>query len=74
MKGIPILLISLVIAGGCIHTPAKVASEVPGVLKNVSGDVNNITDSIERNISFSLMGTQAVTVEQTSASIKLIKV
>jgi hypothetical protein len=52
MKGVSIILIALVVAGGCIQTPAKVASGMPAVLKNVSNDVNNVTGSIEKNLTF----------------------
>jgi len=74
MKGIPIILISLIIAGGCIHSPAKVARDMPAVLGNLSNDVDNITDSIEQNITLSAIGTQTIAVQQTSSSIKVIKV
>jgi hypothetical protein len=74
MKGIPLILIALVIAGGCIQTPAKVASGMPAVLKNVSNDVGNITGPIERNISIAVMGTPTVSAEPTFAPVKVIRV
>ena len=49
MREIPLLLIALfaaVLISGCTQTPANVASEVPGVLSNVSNGVGNAMGDI----------------------------
>jgi hypothetical protein len=74
MKKIIAILAVFIFAAGCIHTPAKVASEVPGVLKNASDQMNSITGPIEQNLTCFVMGNQTIAVEQTSAAIKEIKV
>jgi hypothetical protein len=67
MKGIPIILISLILAGGCIQSPAKVASGMPAVWTNVSREVDNITSPAIQNISETTFGNAAGT--NTSCSI-----
>ena len=45
MKRVPLLLLLLIgvsVTCGCIHTPAKVAEETPGMLKNISNDISQI--------------------------------
>ena len=61
MKGIPLLLIALIIAGGCIQTPAMVASGMPAILKNVSNDVGNVTGPIGNGVS-NITGIKSVNV------------
>jgi hypothetical protein len=70
MKGAVVVLISLIIAGGCLQTPAKVASGMPGVLKNVSNDIGNVTGPIEQNISYAVLGTPDITEEVTFSPIR----
>jgi hypothetical protein len=74
MKGIPIILISLILTGGCIQSPAKVASGMPGVWKNVSNDVGNVTGPIGQNLSIFVMGTPTATIGQTSESTRIVRV
>lgn len=70
MKGTVVILISLILAAGCLQTPAKVASGMPSVLKNVSNDIGNVTGPIERNISYAVIGTPEIPEEVTFSPIK----
>jgi flagellar basal body-associated protein FliL len=47
------LIVGMIAAGGCIQTPATVAKETPGVLKNISEKIStmetpNVTAAEER--------------------------
>jgi len=70
MEKIPVFFIALVITVmicGCIQTPAKVATEVPGVLKNVSTYIGNTTGQIGDNFS----NATNISIKSTNDSIVL---
>jgi hypothetical protein len=72
MKRVCLLFITLLItllAGGCIQTPAKVASSMPTVLNNVSKDVGKVTGPIQKNVTEFVVGTTVVTVQTGLAPI-----
>ena len=55
------LLVSCTVIGGCIQTPAKVASGMPVILENVSNDVGNVTGPIGDRLS-NVSGIKSVNV------------
>ena len=61
MRGIYLLLIALLVSGGCVQTPAKVASGMPAILENVSNDFDNITGPVGSGIS-NVTGIKSVNV------------